>query len=712
MFKSPLVYLFVLASATLSAGVKISGNSAAFVWNSEEKKSKIVISPDGSDSEGNGSEEKPYATLERALNDLSEKKFIIFAKAGLYEFRKSAVISGKLPSKILIIGERTDSAQTEFTGSKRIYASKLAKVNDPKILSRLRKPSKGVLYSLDLKKYGLSEYGKMTQRGFAANPAPMQMEAFFSASRNMRLARYPNGDELLTIGKVIDIGYIKLKGWRYQNKDMRWRGGKFVASHEIPETWLGHDDIWLAGTFSVGWADDHQRVKSIDKKTGIIELQYPTAYGVLSSQPGFIETDQDLPTRGYQVYNLLEEIDEPYEYYIDRKKGVFYVMLPDSPRESDFFDFSILESPILEIKDAKNVLVSGIEFSGARFNGFVLGNSNRATIMNCSFKNFGAWGAQAFGNPDNPKNEYTFLGCKFTNNGTGGLQIVCGDRKTLASANNTVKWCSFVSNCRIKKNYSPGLAIGGVGTKVEYCHFQNGENQLLTFSGNDHTISRNYFADSCLNTSDMGCIYTGRNPSNKGIAILNNFFTNIRARNPDSKVCAVYIDDGSGGMNISKNIFCKSGTPGKHNMFAAVFFHGGHDNLVSKNVFIDCDASAGHSPWDDKRWKNTFFKEYLYRLKKEVDIESEPYKKYKSLENFFTTDRERFNIFEGNLLYNSPLPYFGYFKLSNRKYALTPAGTPDIKGEWTLKDVEKYFGNNELVREILKSGIGIPEQKL
>ena len=92
-----------------------------------------------------------------------------------------------------------------------------------------------------------------------------------------------------------------------------------------------------------------------------------------------------------------------------------------------------------------------------------------------------------------------------------------------------------------------------------------------------------------------------------------------------------------------------------------------------------------------------------------MDIESEPYKKYKSLENFFTTTRERFNVFEHNLLYKTPPPYWGDFKLSNRKSALTPSASPKIGGEWTLSDVEKYFGNNPLVKSILGGKIGLPK---
>ncbi len=204
----------------------------------------------------------------------------------------------------------------------------------------------------------------------------------------------------------------------------------------------------------------------------------------------------------------------------------------------------------------------------------------------------------------------------------------------------------------------------------------------------------------------MGAVYTGRNPSNKGIKIRNNFFSNIRANSPDSKVCAVYIDDGSGGMNISKNIFCRTSTAGTSGRFAAIFLHGGHDNIIEENIFIECEASVAHSPWNDKRWKDTFFKEYLHRLKKEVDIESEPYKKYKSLNGFFTENKPRYNCVSKSLFYETPAPCIGNFRLRNIHPKLVPSENVNVK-YWNIAEVKKYFGTNKVVTEILKREVGI-----
>ena len=672
----------------------------------------IFVSTAGSDVDGNGSKEKPFASLERAINAVSQTEREIVFSGGVYEFKNSARLDNAGNEKAELIIRGADGENVSFLGGKRIAASNLKKVDDKAILSQMRDVSKGTLCYIDLKKFGLNEYGKMRQRGFSSPSNPMQMEAFYSGAKTIWLARWPNKG-ILDIGEVKDVGYIRNSkaDARYENKDKTVRGAKFTAAHEIPEYWYKHDDIWIAGNLSLGWADDHQLIKSVDRETKLITLSFPHAYGVMSSVPKFTKSRQDISARGYYVYNLLEEIDEPYEYYIDRKNGIFYIMLKDAPKPTDYFDFSTLESPILAVAGSKNIRIKNITFAAARGNGISLSDSEDIKIENCVFENFGQKGILTAVKNADIENRYIVSNCKFFNNGSGGAAISGGNRKTLKSAKNLIENCEFSNNCRIQKNYAAGVSIGGVGGVVRHCEFRDGFHQLLTFSGNDHTIEYCIFADACHETSDMGAIYTGRNPSNKGISIRCNFFTNVRADNELSKVAAVYIDDGSGGMDISRNIFANCGTPGEAKAFGAIFFHGGTDNIVHKNVFINCEISANHAPWDKKRWQKVFGKEYLYRLKDEVDIDSEPYKKYASLKDFFNFDIRRVNFMTDNLLFNSSFPTRGDFHLDNRYNKLSVDGEISGVKKWTLSDVAKHFSKNPLVKEILAENIGIVREK-
>ncbi len=662
---------------------------------------EINVSPNGSDTEGDGTKAKPFATLTRAIEKVGTKNARFLIKEGVYELKES--INLNLAENVEILG----IGNVEIIGAKRVSACELQKVIDKQTLSKLRDHSKINLYKLELKKFGIIDCGEMRQRGFGAPDHPMFMEVFHNASRELQLARYPNKG-ILTIGKIIDTGYIPHPKHKHKNVNQQVRGGKFIASHDIFKRWIGKKDLWLGGILSVGWADDHQLIKSINPDTKEIELSFPHQFGLMSSEPKYTTNKQDVSARGYYIYNALEEIDSPFEYYIDHKNLVFHIGLPRDPKSNEYFDFTILDKPLLKIQNSKNVKIKNIKFSSSRGTGLYVLDSTNLLVSNCVFKNFGKNGAYADASAKlkNPATNYKFTHCHFIDNGMGGLQLGGGDRKLLISSENLVSDCLFERNDRIKKNYSGGLTIRGVGCKVTNCEFHNASHLLLLFSGNDHTIENSIFSNACYGTSDMGAVYTGRNPSNKGIKIRNNFFVDIQANSKDSKVSAIYIDDGSGGMDISKNIFCRCSTAGASGRFAAIFLHGGHDNIIDKNVFIECEASVAHSPWNDKRWKETFHKEYLHRLKKEVDIESEPYKKYKCLDGFFTENKPRYNSIQNSLFYETPAPCIGNFRLRNIHPKLVPSGNVNVKN-WNIMKVKKYFGENKLVADILKREIGM-----
>jgi hypothetical protein len=52
---------------------------------------------------------------------------------------------------------------------------------------------------------------------------------------------------------------------------------------------------------------------------------------------------------------------------------------------------------------------------------------------------------------------------------------------------------------------------------------------------------------------------------------------------------------------IYGNVFerCSAGKLG----FGGVQIHGGKDNVVENNLFVDCAAALSFSPWDEPRWR-------------------------------------------------------------------------------------------------------------
>jgi hypothetical protein len=54
--------------------------------------------------------------------------------------------------------------------------------------------------------------------------------------------------------------------------------------------------------------------------------------------------------------------------------------------------------------------------------------------------------------------------------------------------------------------------------------------------------------------------------------------------------------------------------------------HGGKDNLVVNNIFIDCELAVGFSPWPQARWEKFLMtRDMKTRLYEEVNVKSPLY---------------------------------------------------------------------------------------
>ena len=679
----------------------------------------LYVSPKGADT-NSGTLDQPFATVEKALQAFAEQRkkgdndpMVIHLREGTY-YRTTSIqvsektLSGANGGKITIRAYRDENVV--FHGGTKIKGENFKKTKNRTVLERLPRESRDKVWEISLKKEKVTNYGQMKQHGFGTPPSPAPLELFINGEPQY-LARYPNEGKL-AIGKIYDAGSIPRDG------DFSNRGGEFGFEYERAERWKKADNIWLHGKFSFGYNDDHLAIARIDYTQRSIQLKQPHLYGLRTSTPAYIDSTQrkelaGLSVRGYYAYNLLEEIDRPGEYFLDRNSGKLYVY-PGSPLEKAEVEVSLTPSPFFEIKNTANVSLENIKFTCARGMAIYLENSHDITISDCEFSNLGTV-AISMGrpladdrrsyNPDgSPKQmaprpgdfkNITIRNCKIYQTGTGGVIMAGGDRKNLIPGNNQVVNSEFYRNDRINQTYSPSIRMNGVGNAIKNCYFHDLYHQAIQFGGNDHTIEYNHFDRVCKEADDMGPIYTGRNPSARGTVIQYNYFSNITPPNPETSMCGVYIDDGSGGITVRKNFFYKVGNPGHNQNFGAVFIHGGHDNLIEGNIFMDCPVAVGNGHWSDEKFmrymnENPIIKE---RLKKHVDIDSRLYQeRYPDLKDFFTTTTDRFNTVMHNAFIRSQTSQHGFFKLI-KNATLDDAGTSPDEIDW--KKITDYNKNIE-----------------
>ena len=83
-----------------------------------------------------------------------------------------------------------------------------------------------------------------------------------------------------------------------------------------PERWLSAPDAYAMGYWYHGWANRIEKIASIDTANKKITLAKSPSYGIAAKKP-------------YFVLNLLEEIDRPGEWYLDRQAGILYLWPPE-----------------------------------------------------------------------------------------------------------------------------------------------------------------------------------------------------------------------------------------------------------------------------------------------------------------------------------------------------------------------------------------------
>lgn len=480
----------------------------------------IYVAPDGSDR-NSGSSSRPFATLEKAVAEASRNDTIVLQE-GSYRITRTVTI-GQEKNGLTIKGENAT-----LRGAVEVPKAKWHPTGDPRISSNSR-PN---VYEVDLR--GITSLPPLEPRGFAhqGKMAPVEL---FVGDKPQTLARYPN------------TGYLKTS---------RVSGDSFSTTATTRD-WSNPDDAWVYGYFKYDWADESIRVQSIRGDT--VTLSSRHNYGLDNN-------------RNYYFENVIEELDRPGEYYIDREKAKLFFW----PSTTGTAYLSTTDENLIKVFNASSVTIEGITFSTSRAAPVEVYAGRDNTIRKCVFENIGLY-ALKVSNGSNHRVEQ----CRFVDLGEGGIQLYGGDRDSLTPANHAIVDCVFENFSRRARTYRPGVDIYGVGMTVKNNEFRDAPHSAIIFHGNDHVIDGNFFHDLLTETGDGGAIYAGRDWSARGTRISNNLFYRLHGeRNVEN---GVYLDDMLSGTLITKNAFvdCRLG----------LMVGGGRDNVVTQNLFYDCDKA-------------------------------------------------------------------------------------------------------------------------
>lgn len=515
---------------------------------------RLFVAPGGSDTADGRSPEAAFASLARARDEIRRLKqagglpaggVSVEVAAGVYELAEPLALtaedSGTAEAPIVYRG--APGAEVRLVGGSVVEG--WGPVTDPAVRERLDPAVRDEVRQADLKALGITDYGDVVTSG-------KRLEVFFQ-DRPMTLARYPNeGWE-----KIVDL----VGGAPHRIHGIPGdKIGRFTYDGDRPRRWLGEPDLWLHGYWFWDWADQRQRVESIDPEQRVISLQPPYhGYGYRKGA-------------WWYAFNALCELDSPGEWYLDHATGILY-FLPPAPLEDNRVLVSVSPS-LITMQDAAHVTVRGFVLEACRGTAITMSGGTMNRVIGCVIRNTGAAAVSVNGGT-----EHGVIGCDIYNTADGGIQLTGGDRKTLTPAGHFADNNHVHHYARWNRVYRPGITLQGVGNRATHNLIDNAPHMAMGFGGNDHLIEFNEIHSVCYESNDAGAIYTGRNWSMWGTVIRYNYLHHIQGR--EGKGCVgVYLDDQFSGTVIYGNLFYK--------VTRAAMIGGGRYCTIENNIFVDC----------------------------------------------------------------------------------------------------------------------------
>lgn len=554
---------------------------------------KIFVSAVGDDS-GDGSEEEPLRTLEKAIdvaNEMredSDKLIEILLREGTYSVTNTIkIINSQKDDTLLKISAYQDEKVTINAGVD-IPLSAMSIADSDFTNAIIDKPNAGSVLQYNLKDAQIEDLGEISLRGHLISD---EKEAQAELSLNgevQKLAGWPNGEYTGLIKPTDSNEYGK------RTKSGIANGCSFQVNYDRPSQWSKPEQAWLSGTIGPNYEFDYYPVSRFDSEEkrvylsrGALEKYYTEPY--------------------YRFENVPEELDEPGEYYIDRQSGMLYFYPPeDAPKDSVLT--ITMSTPTLDvsgkapnsmfrIENSKNIVFENLIFKGGRGSAITGKNNSNIQFINCEINSFGENGIRFDASTD-----IKISDCKIHDVGQDGILFVsCGNYKTLSPSNIVVSNNDIYNFARLERSYKTGIDFGYrcVGATAANNHIHNGPHAGMIFYGVNNDIYGNEFDNLVTEFSDMDALYCNNSnyPWERGNKIHNNYFHDIGKSSMNGRhqinVRAIRTDNRGCGLNIYENLFYNIGDGGNgngNNGIGAITAEGTR-NRIFNNLFVDCNEA-------------------------------------------------------------------------------------------------------------------------
>lgn len=552
---------------TITPAILLAASS--LVWVSAGWAQPYYVAVTGNDHHP-GTLLQPFRTIERAQQALRELKAAgrltrgasVFLRAGVYPLSRSVEFderdSGVPGGRILYSaygGERVS-----LIGGRAIAG--FEPVSDPAIAARFDEAYRDKIVETSLAEQGITDFGAMKATG----TAPLEL---FFGGQPMTLARWPNKSSP-------NRGWFAIAGVPAEGAGDRFI---YVGGRPKAQRWASADDAWLHGFWIYDWWDSFVRLKAVDVENQLLISDQPFVRAEMANQTSGKTVNRNASSVGRRYYalNILEELDEAGEYYVDRKSGKLYFWPPASARGTSAV-VSMLETPLLKFRGSSHLTVRGLTLEYGRGDAIVIDGGTGVEILDCTLRNAGGKAVVI-----REGSGHSIANSRIYEVGDGAVAINAGVKKGLQAAGHRVAGNDIHNYSRRMLTYRAAVDVKGVGITVAHNHIHHAPHAGILLDGNDHTIEYNEFDHVCEQSDDCGAFYSnGLNWTARGTKVRFNSFHDIRGIGGKSQAPAVYLDDFAGSTTVYGNVF--------YNTFG-VKVGGGRSNTVENNIFVNCEPA-------------------------------------------------------------------------------------------------------------------------
>jgi len=539
--------------------------SVAILASMATAETLVHVAVGGSD-DNPGTASKPLATMEgarvrvRQINTGDEAITVVFA-GGLYVTEEpvnfEAADSGSPEAPISY--RAAAGAEVRFSGGQPVTGWR--EVGDASVIGRLPVQAREHVRVADLRSQGIGEYGELVVRGFSRGGQVAESELFWN-HQAMTLARWPNE------------GFRGAAGLAGDGESPEPDFNRIIVDTDRIARWVDESEPWILAYWVYDWAELYEPIVGIEPESRVIARSpyIKPNYGIAPDR-----------TRWY-AYNLLSELDQPGEYYLDRDSGLLYFWPPERDGETVLS----VTTGFIRAQGLSHVTFRGLTFEACRSTAVTISNGSHVDVIGCTIRNTGISAISVNGS------NCQIFGCDIYGTGSGGVSMVGGDRPTLTPSGHNAENNHVYDYSRRVRTYSSAIAVSGVGARVAHNLIHDGPHMALGAGGNDHIIEYNEIHNVVYESGDAGAYYVGRDWTQQGNILRYNYWHQIAGIGGHGGM-TIYLDDQHSGHTIHGNLFEKTSR--------SVFIGGGDDNIVTNNVFIDCWRGA-HIDARGMGWQN------------------------------------------------------------------------------------------------------------